>query len=134
MAAARSSSCTTRPVATMTDYRRRLTDGDAFCSLIRKHPAHLVLCGHQHVFQVGEILTRDGPVPVVGGPSASLQGGERAHEGGYLVYDLVPEADGWQIDLELRRFDPEIGAFAQVFRRRISRRHDRAGSPSRPPS
>jgi len=51
--------------------------------------------------------------------AASLHGGDRHHEGGYIVYDLVPVAGGWAIDLELRRFDLATGGFARVFKRRL---------------
>ena len=56
---------------------------------------------------------------MVGAPSASLHGGDRHHEGGYLIYDLASTANGWAIDLELRRFDLESGRFDSVFKRRV---------------
>ncbi|MFO1072149.1 MAG: metallophosphoesterase [Geminicoccaceae bacterium] len=115
------------PVATMTDYRRRLVDGDEFAAVLRRHRADLVLCGHQHVFQLGALPTGEDCVPVVGAPSASLHGGDRHHEGGYILYDLAPEADGWRIDLELRRFALDRGCFERVFKRRIHRHADRSG-------
>jgi hypothetical protein len=58
-------------------------------------------------------------IPVVGAPSASLHGGDRHHEGGYLIYDLEHGPAGWTIDLELRRFDLASGCFASVFKRRL---------------
>ncbi len=41
------------PVSTMTDYRRRLVDGDALGAVLEHRPVELVLCGHQHIFQLG---------------------------------------------------------------------------------
>ena len=112
------------PVATMTDYRRRLVDGDEFAAVVRRQGMELVLCGHQHVFQLGALPSSGtGSVPVVGAPSASLHGGDRHHEGGYLLYDLV-RADGgagWEVELELRRFDLSTSCFARVFKRRLQR-------------
>ena len=81
------------PVATMTDYRRRLVDGDApgrvpceqrpvdACPV--RPPAHLPAGRHA--------LPTAPPIPVVGAPSASLHGGDRHHEGGYIIYDLEHE-------------------------------------------
>jgi 3',5'-cyclic AMP phosphodiesterase CpdA len=116
------------PVATMTDYRRRLVDADAFAAVLRRRRADLVLCGHQHVFQLGALpASDDGPVPVVGAPSASLHGGDRHHEGGYIIYELTRTDQGWAIDLELRRFDAATGSFARVFKRRIQRTGHQAG-------
>ena len=107
------------PVATMTDYRRRLVDSDELEAVLRHRPIELVLCGHQHIFQLGALPSAAASIPVVGAPSASLHGGDRHHEGGYIVYDLVPVAGGWEIDLELRRFDLATGGFARVFKRRL---------------
>jgi 3',5'-cyclic AMP phosphodiesterase CpdA len=115
------------PVATMTDYRRRLVDGDEFAAALRPRRVDLVLCGHQHVFQLGALPSGDGSsVPVVGAPSASLHGGDRHHEGGYLLYDLARADDGWEVELELRRFDLSTSCFARVFKRRIQRSRGRA--------
>jgi 3',5'-cyclic AMP phosphodiesterase CpdA len=119
------------PVATMTDYRRRLVDADRFAGALRPRRVDLVLCGHQHVFQLGALPADGGrpSTPVVGAPSASLHGGDRHHEGGYIIYDLERAADGrgWSIDLELRRFDLAGGRFERVFKRRIQRHADRPG-------
>jgi 3',5'-cyclic AMP phosphodiesterase CpdA len=117
------------PVATMTDYRRRLVDADRFARALQRGRVDLVLCGHQHVFQLGALPTDGGArsTPVVGAPSASLHGGDRHHEGGYIIYDLERTPDGWCIDLELRRFELASGRFERVFKRRIQREADRAG-------
>jgi 3',5'-cyclic AMP phosphodiesterase CpdA len=113
------------PVATMTDYRRRLVDADEFADVLAGYPVDLVLCGHQHIFQLGGLCSNGSAIPVVGAPSASLHGGDRHHEGGYLIYGLTQTATGWDIDLELRRFDLETVRFASVFKRRV---HTGAGS------
>lgn len=115
------------PVATMTDYRRRLVDSDDFGLVLRDQRADLVLCGHQHVFQLGALPSGNGSTPVVGAPSASLHGGDRHHEGGYLLYDLDRGAKGWRIDLELRRFDLGTGRFERVFKRRLQQHPGRPG-------
>jgi 3',5'-cyclic AMP phosphodiesterase CpdA len=107
------------PVPTMTDYRRRLVDADELAAVLERHPVELVLCGHQHIFQLGGMRTDGAAIPVVGAPSASLHGGDRHHEGGYLIYDLERGPAGWAIDLELRRFDLATGRFASVFKRRL---------------
>lgn len=115
------------PVATMTDYRRRLVDGDKFAAVLDRRRVDLVLCGHQHVFQLGSLPSRQGPIPVVGAPSASLHGGDRHHEGGYIIYGLKAINGAWEIDLELRRFDLAAGAFTRVFKRRIQPNGDWSG-------
>ena len=62
---------------------------------------------------------------MVGAPSASLHGGDRHHEGGYIIYDLIPRERGWAIDLELRRFDLATGELRPVFKRRLQTATDR---------
>lgn len=115
------------PVATMTDYRRRLVDADDLAAVLAHRPVELVLCGHQHIFQLGGMGTSGSSIPVVGAPSASLHGGDRHHEGGYIIYDLERGPDGWSIDLELRRFDLANGRFAPVFKRRLQTSRGSAG-------
>ena len=107
------------PVATMTDYRRRLVDSDELAAVLRHRPVQLVLCGHQHIFQLGALPTAETLIPVVGAPSASLHGGDRHHEGGYILYDLEFVGGTWEIDLELRRFDITSSRFTRVFKRRL---------------
>ena len=101
-------------------------DAPGFATVLERRRAELVLCGHQHVFQLGALPGAGGPVPVVGAPSASLHGGDRHHEGGYILYDLAKADGGWAIDLELRRFDPASGSFARVFKRRLQQAGDGA--------
>ena len=114
------------PVPTMTDYRRRLVDADELAAVLERYPVELVLCGHQHIFQLGGMRSDGSAIPVVGAPSASLHGGDRHHEGGYLIYDLAPGPGGWVIDLELRRFELATGRFAPVFKRRLQTGHGSA--------
>ena len=115
------------PVSTMTDYRRRLVDGAELAAVLEDRPVELVLCGHQHIFQLGGMRTNRSAIPVVGAPSASLHGGDRHHEGGYIIYDLEHGAEGWSIDLELRRFDLATGRFAPMFKRRVQTSRGSAG-------
>ena len=114
------------PVPTMTDYRRRLVDSDELAAVLERRPVELVLCGHQHIFQLGGMRSDGTAIPVVGAPSASLHGGDRHHEGGYLIYDLERGASGWSIDLELRRFELTTGRFTSVFKRRLQTSHGSA--------
>jgi 3',5'-cyclic AMP phosphodiesterase CpdA len=122
------------PVATMTDYRRRLVDGDELGAILARYPVELVLCGHQHIFQLGGLRSNGSAIPVVGAPSASLHGGDRHHEGGYIIYDLVRGPEGWSIDLELRRFDLATARFTRVFKRRLQTSAGTAGIRLESPS
>ena len=112
------------PVATMTDYRRRLVDADDLARCCGtagragavRPPAHL---------PAGRLHPIGAAIPVVGAPSASLHGGDRHHEGGYIIYDLDPGDGGWAIDLELRRFDLATGGFARCSSAGADQQRDR---------
>ncbi|MFO1068681.1 MAG: metallophosphoesterase [Geminicoccaceae bacterium] len=109
------------PGSGMASWRRRLTDAAAFRAVIREHGADLILCGHQHRFQLAELPGPDGPVPVVGGPSASLVEGEHDRYGGYLMHSLARSNTGWRIEVEARRLDTHSGKVRHDFTVSIAR-------------
>jgi 3',5'-cyclic AMP phosphodiesterase CpdA len=104
----------------MASWRRRLTDAAAFRAVLRDAGAELVLCGHQHRFQFAELDGPSGPIPVVGGPSASLRADVGDHYGGYLLHRLELGERGWSFEIEGRRLDPITGRARSDFLRRIA--------------
>jgi 3',5'-cyclic AMP phosphodiesterase CpdA len=109
------------PVNGMTSWRRRLTDADRFRAVLAEAGAELVLCGHQHRFQFAQLDGPEGPIPVVGGPSASLRTDVGDHYGGYLLHRLEPGERGWSLEIEGRRLDPVTGRARRDFLRRTAR-------------
>lgn len=110
------------PASGMTSYRRRLADAAAFRAVLREAGADLVLCGHQHRFQFAQLDGPDGPIPVLGGPSASLRSEAGDRYGGYLLHRITANGTGWVIEVEGRRFDAALGRARHDFSRRV--RHD----------
>lgn len=109
------------PASGMTSWRRRLTDAAAFRAVLREAGAELVLCGHQHRFQFAQLDGPAGPIPVIGGPSASLRTNIHARHGGYLLHQLERREEGWTLTIEARCLDPVTGHARRDFLRRVVR-------------
>ena len=68
--------------------RRRLTDTAAFCEVLRKTGAELVLHGHLHRTVLRSIPGPKGPIPVVGVRSASAIGSQPKKRARYHLYHI----------------------------------------------
>ncbi len=110
------------PVHGWSHRRKRLVDARGFRNVLRRAGADLVLCGHEHVLNVGGLPGPEEAVPVLGAPSASLRGESASTSGGYLLLDLLPRrgGSGLAIDVETRRFDPEAMTVTSVMRATIA--------------
>jgi 3',5'-cyclic AMP phosphodiesterase CpdA len=108
------------PVEGWSKPRKELRDAPAFRAAVAEAGAELVLCGHEHVLNVGAIKGPSRAVPVVGGPAASLLGPDRWSSGGYLLYELSRKEDCWHVVGEVRRYDPDAGAMRAVGRTELA--------------
>jgi 3',5'-cyclic AMP phosphodiesterase CpdA len=107
------------PLSGSTGRRKELRDALGFRKVIEAGGAELILHGHNHRFEQGELPTPAGPVPVIGVPSASalpLHGGERAS---YHIYRIEPLNSGWKVEMEIRGYDAASGGFASESRHRL---------------
>ncbi len=112
------------PVAGQEKWRKRLTDAPRLQALLEEHGAELVLHGHGHRAHYSELPTRHGSLPVIAVPSASalgLHGADIAHYNRYLVERTD---EGWQVRIEVRRYEATSGRFTEGQGRtlRINRR------------
>jgi 3',5'-cyclic AMP phosphodiesterase CpdA len=101
------------PVPGLEKWRKRLTDAAQIQALLEKHGAELVLHGHGHRAHVSAMQTSHGSLPVIAVPSASalgLYGADIAH---YNRYRVERADDGWQLRIEVRRYDPGSGRFTE---------------------
>ncbi len=83
--------------------RKALEDREAFCAVIRRVGAELVLSGHEHRFHEGRLAGPDGPLPAFVVPSASLLEERPEKRGGYLLFEIGRRAGGWRVTVRLRR-------------------------------
>jgi 3',5'-cyclic AMP phosphodiesterase CpdA len=112
------------PVNGQEKWRKRLTDALQVQALLEEHGAELVLHGHGHRAHYTELHTRQGSLPVIAVPSASalgLHGADIAH---YNRYEVQRCDGGWQVRIDVRRYDAGSGSFTEAEGRtlRIDRR------------
>lgn len=118
------------PVDGTTSRRRCLQDAAAFRAVIARAGAELILHGHEHRPHESTVAGPEGPVPVLGVPSASaLPDPRRQGEGArYHLINVEPRASGWRVTVGARRFDLEAAKFAPGGVRRFElRRGQRRG-------
>ncbi|WP_374652953.1 metallophosphoesterase [Dongia sp.] len=93
--------------------RKSLLDAEAFQDVLMEAGAELVLHGHTHVSGLGQIRTPQGPIPVIGVPSASAVATGHKDPSRYHLYRIVRDADAWQLNIEIRGLNATQDAFVQ---------------------
>jgi 3',5'-cyclic AMP phosphodiesterase CpdA len=83
-------------------FGRTLTDAAEFEAVIGEVGAELILHGHNHRTSIAHIDGPDGPVPVVGAPSASAARGTPGHRAGYNLFDFDMTENGISISGQTR--------------------------------
>lgn len=86
------------------EFLRRLHDHRRVSEAIRLHGAELVLHGHNHRSQRNTLAGADGPVPVIGVPSASAGPEDRHAPGSYNLYSISGEPGRWRCEAAIRGF------------------------------
>ncbi len=85
---------------------RDLRDSAAFRAVLAETGAELVMHGHEHRACLGEIPGADGPIPVVGVPSASAGPNAEKGAGAYYLYRISGTAGDWRCEMEVRGYAP----------------------------
>lgn len=96
--------------------RRRLTDTAAFCEVIRKAGAELVLHGHLHKTVRRTIPGPTRPIPVIGVRSSSAIGHKARRRAQYHLYHIERTPNGkeghrFRIRMAVRSYDPAVRGF-----------------------
>jgi 3',5'-cyclic AMP phosphodiesterase CpdA len=101
---------------------RNLTDAARFEAMIAKTGAELVIHGHNHVGSLAHLEGPRGPVPVIGAPSASAQGGTHTHKAGYHLFTIDRDQTGFLLTAELRGLTPDgaIGGLGMLSLSRLT--------------
>lgn len=79
-------------------WRKRLRDARACVRVLAEAGAELVIHGHGHRDVTSAIKGAVGTIPVIGAPSASLQGAA-----GWNHYRVAPDPNGWMLTCRARR-------------------------------
>jgi 3',5'-cyclic AMP phosphodiesterase CpdA len=117
------------PLPGLEKWRKRLTDAQDLQALLERYGAELILHGHGHRAHYHELETSQGSVPVIGIPSASALGLYGADVAAYNRYRVERSHQGWNLEIEGRRYHSDGVSFAAVAERRVALRR-----PSRRPS
>ncbi|PLX38299.1 MAG: metallophosphatase [Hyphomicrobiales bacterium] len=85
------------PFREKADWYRRLVGASRLRNVIRDHGAELVLHGHTHRDHLEWTEGRDGPVPIVGVPSASNAPGGRRPAARYNLIEIEGSPGDWRL-------------------------------------
>ncbi|MEP9352170.1 metallophosphoesterase [Xanthobacter sp. KR7-65] len=85
-------------------FHRDLRDAAQVRAVLARAGVELVLHGHDHRSSLGQIPAADGPIPVVGVPSASAGPDDDRGAGGYCLYRISGEPGAWNCEMERRGY------------------------------
>ncbi|MBD8891347.1 metallophosphoesterase family protein [Roseibium litorale] len=92
------------PFHNATHWHKRLSDASRVRAVIKRAGAELILHGHTHIVSRSSIDGPDGPVPVVGVPSASNAPGGKKPGARYNLFSISLENGRWHCQMEERGF------------------------------
>ena len=101
------------PVPGTVSWRKRLTDGETFRSILRNHGVELVLHGHTHCSSLRYLETTVGSAPVIGVPSGSALGRKAKSRARYNLYQLKRNPHGWGLVVTVRCYSPPSQNFVE---------------------
>jgi 3',5'-cyclic AMP phosphodiesterase CpdA len=91
-----------------------LIDAKAFCAVVAREGAELVLHGHKHKAMMQKIKGPGGDVNVIGVPSASNPGANPERGGAYNVYRIGGKAGSWSCEMESFGFAQSGSGIAKI--------------------
>jgi 3',5'-cyclic AMP phosphodiesterase CpdA len=107
------------PIPGAVSWRKRLTDRNAFQSLIALHGADLILYGHTHHISSGHLKTPRGRVLSLGIPSATAIGRTPGRRARYHFFTLTQHKDRLELFLSVRIYSPTERCFVDEDMRQI---------------
>jgi len=92
------------PLPGMADWRRGLHDAGALREVLRELGPDLVLHGHNHQHSHVVLESSDGPVPIIGAPSASVGREGSWALAAYHLYEISRNNGGWVCEMSVRGY------------------------------
>ncbi|MBB5752786.1 metallophosphoesterase family protein [Prosthecomicrobium pneumaticum] len=108
------------PFKDATAWHKRLIGSGRVRAMLRQHGAELVLHGHTHLDTFVRIDGPDGPIPVVGVPSASNAPGGEKPAARYNLFRIEGEPGAWRCLQVERGYGDEGAAIGTVRERRVA--------------
>lgn len=96
--------------------RKSLEDAGALRAALARHGAELVLHGHGHEAVFGAAQGPDGPIPVLGVPSASSPGGGRHPPARWHAIEIDGAKGAFSVTVIARGLDPATGVIGELGR------------------
>lgn len=93
------------PFKRATHWHKRLSDASRVRAVVKRAGAELILHGHTHIDSSEQIDGPDGPVPVIGVPSATTAPGGKKPAARYNLFSISQENGQWACHMEERGFE-----------------------------
>jgi len=95
------------PLPGLAPPRKALSDAASLRDVLRNEGAELVLHGHNHHSMVTILEGREGKIPVVGVPSASMNGSKHFEPAAWNLYEITRIQGKWATRVSVRSWDPQ---------------------------
>ena len=93
---------------------RGLRDAPSFAQVIATHGADLIIHGHNHRAMLAHLPGLEGPVPVVGVPSASAVPGSPDHRAAYHLFAIERRGASWSVRARGRGLAPDLSGIGDL--------------------
>jgi 3',5'-cyclic AMP phosphodiesterase CpdA len=95
------------PLPGLAPPRKALSDAANLRDVLWNEGAEVVLHGHNHREMLTVLAGREGNIPVVGVPSASMNGEGRYEPAAWNLYEITRNQGKWATQVSIRGWDPE---------------------------
>lgn len=108
------------PFPKATNWHKRLSDASRVRAMIKRVGAELVLHGHTHIDSFKEIEGPNGPVPVIGVPSATSAPGGKKPAARYNIFEIDGGPGKWDVQMIERGFTGSDSQIEEIRTRNLS--------------
>jgi 3',5'-cyclic AMP phosphodiesterase CpdA len=99
------------PIKGITSFSKCLLNSKKMSKLLSKGDFNLVLHGHTHHFNVAYFTLNSGKIPIVSAAPLCYRLKELDQAGGYNIYEISHNNEGWNVKLKRKIYDFENGLF-----------------------